>query len=90
MTRNAMLCVLQNLITSKKQHIDVPRTDEQTAKSDQQFGNSSESKKTKKSKRSFLKRDISDDKKFDTISNTNLKPKKRSSLKATFFLRKSR
>lgn len=84
MTRNAMLCVLQNLITTKKHNIDVNRTDDQSAKANE-FG--SGATKVKKSKKSHSKRDANGD---ESISPTNSRPKKYASLKATFFLRKSR
>lgn len=87
MTRNAMLCVLQNLITTKKQNIDVNRTDDQGAKSCEFGGGGGSATKVKKSKKSHSKSDANGD---ESISPTNGRPKKGTSLRATFFLRKSR
>lgn len=87
MTRNAMLCVLQNLITTKKhQHFDVPRADEPNGKCD------ASTAKTKQSKKSQSKHDASDaDNRLDADDSFAYgKPKKRRTLKAAFFLRKSR
>lgn len=89
MTRNAMLCVLQNLITKKHQHFEVSRADEPNGKCDDQLASPVKSKRSKKSQ---SKSDANDgDNRADANDlSAYSKPKKRCSLKASFFLRKSR